>query len=329
VNDIERTREVQVMPSEGDDGLFTQSWFPICTSEELPVGSIFGQQFLGGRVVAFRGADGTARVMSAYCAHVGGDLSVGTVVGNSVVCRFHRWQYDSDGRVERTGAGDPPPSKACLFRFPTAERYGMVWAFNGKQALWELPALPYPEEGLLCSVRQPFGYDGDPWWFAANTFDFNHIEQLHGLSLGGKFPDEEIEWTQYHARYKLGMERWGDKDASWEFGTYGSNIFKGWGIFEGRWYAEIAGRSLPRPGRSEVYMSILTRRLENESEEQHRAFHARILQNELDLVAEDKPVLQTLRFQQGYLTKSDKALGKFLDYIRAYPRANPAQDFIR
>jgi hypothetical protein len=40
-------------------------------------------------------------------------------------------------------------------------------------------------------------------------------------------------------------------------------------------------------------------------------------------------VLQTLRFQQGYLTKSDKALGKFLDYIRAYPRANPAQDFIR
>jgi nitrite reductase/ring-hydroxylating ferredoxin subunit len=329
MNDTDPTRDIQPMPSEGDQGLFTQSWFPICTSDELAPSSIVGQEFLGGRVIAVRGTDGIARVMSAYCAHVGADLSVGSVEGNSVVCRFHRWQYDSEGRVERIAAGDPPPKKACLFRFPTVERFGIVWAFNGKKALWDMPSFPYPETELLCSVRQPCGYDGDPWWFAANTFDFNHVEQLHGLKFGGKFPDEEIEWAQYHAQYRINLERWGDKDAYYEFGTYGSNIFRGCGIFEGRWYGEVAGRSLPRPGYSDVYLAIVTRRLDNESEEAHQAFHQRILQLELDLVAEDKPVLQNLRFQQGYLTKSDKALGKFLDYIRGYPRANPARDFLR
>ena len=322
-------REVSPMPAEGEGGLFTQSWFPICQSRELAAGAILGREFLGGRVIAFRGEDGVARVMSAYCAHVGADLSIGKVSGNSVICRFHRWQYDGEGCVERVAAGDPAPQRARLFRFPTRERYGLVWAFNGEEPLWELPNLPYREETLLCTVSHPFGFDGDPWWFAANTFDFNHIEQLHGLDLQGKFPDEDIEWTPYHAKYKVNLERWDDRNASYEFGTYGSNVFVGHGIFEGRWYAEVGARSLPRPGRSEVLLSILTKAVDGESEESHRAFHKRMVDLEISLAMEDKPVLETLHFQQGYLTRSDKALGKFLDYIRAYPRANPAREFIR
>ena len=45
------------IPREGQDGLFTQSWFPICMSSEIPVGVVKGYGFLDGRVVVYRGEE--------------------------------------------------------------------------------------------------------------------------------------------------------------------------------------------------------------------------------------------------------------------------------
>jgi len=97
------------LPREGEDGLFSQSWFPICLSTDVAPGQVRGYQFLDGRVVVVRGEDGRARVMSAYCPHLGADLSLGTVAGSTVRCAFHHWRYDDAGRCIATGPGDPPP----------------------------------------------------------------------------------------------------------------------------------------------------------------------------------------------------------------------------
>src|SRR5688500_16086181 len=85
------------VPAEGEKRVFTQSWFPICMSSELPPGAVKGVSFLGGRVVAFRGEDGKASVVSAYCPHLGADLSVGSVAGNSLRCAYHQWEFDKGG----------------------------------------------------------------------------------------------------------------------------------------------------------------------------------------------------------------------------------------
>jgi len=46
------------------------------------------------------------------------------------------------------------------------------------------------------------------------------------------------------------------------------------------------------------------------------------------IVSEDIPIMQTIHFRPGTLTKSDKALGKFLQYVRNFPRAHPSAEFI-
>lgn len=74
----------QQVPFEGENGLYTQSWFPICLSSDIPAGTVKGFPFLGGRVVAFRDESGVAQVTSAYCAHLGADLSLGKVVGSQI-----------------------------------------------------------------------------------------------------------------------------------------------------------------------------------------------------------------------------------------------------
>ena len=45
-------------------------------------------------------------------------------------------------------------------------------------------------------------------------------------------------------------------------------------------------------------------------------------------VGEDKDILNTIHYRQGLLTASDKSLGRFLVYLRKFPRAHPSAGFI-
>src|SRR3546814_10912158 len=70
------------------------------------------------RIVIYRGEDGAVRAMSAYCKHMGADLSVGgEVVGNNIRCPFHHWAYGDGGQCRHIPAGDEIPKRATLFHF--------------------------------------------------------------------------------------------------------------------------------------------------------------------------------------------------------------------
>jgi hypothetical protein len=47
------------------------------------------------------------------------------------------------------------------------------------------------------------------------------------------------------------------------------------------------------------------------------------------ILADDGPVLKHAHFRPGQLTKTDRGLAKFLDYLRSYPRAHPSFDYLR
>ena len=101
------------VPAEGEGGLFSEGWYPVCLSGEVGVGKVVGRPFLDGRVIVYRGGDGVVRVNSAYCMHVGADLSVGKVIDNGIQCPFHGWGYDGAGRCVQTGAPSPGPLKSA------------------------------------------------------------------------------------------------------------------------------------------------------------------------------------------------------------------------
>jgi phenylpropionate dioxygenase-like ring-hydroxylating dioxygenase large terminal subunit len=96
--------------------LYEQNWYAVAMSDEVAAGASIGADYLDGRVVVWRGEDGVARVMNAWCAHLGADLSVGQVVGNDIRCAFHHWQYGDDGVCTRIPAGDKIPPKARVTR---------------------------------------------------------------------------------------------------------------------------------------------------------------------------------------------------------------------
>jgi phenylpropionate dioxygenase-like ring-hydroxylating dioxygenase large terminal subunit len=162
---------------------FHQSWFPLALASELGSGQVMGRDFLGTRVILYRDATGRALVQSAFCPHLGADLSVGQVVDGQIRCAYHHWRFDCAGRCVDIPAGDKIPPGARISTYPSAEAWGLIWAFNGEAPRFPVPRIPGAEERELVYETHFRGTRAtDPWVAVSNGVDFQHLRTLHGLS---------------------------------------------------------------------------------------------------------------------------------------------------
>jgi phenylpropionate dioxygenase-like ring-hydroxylating dioxygenase large terminal subunit len=96
-------------------------------------------------------------VQSAWCPHIGADLSVGQVLDGRLRCAYHHWSFDRTGACAHIPSGDKIPDGARIFTYPAEERWGLVWVFNGQRADFPLPRIPDAEpetiEQLTASDR--------------------------------------------------------------------------------------------------------------------------------------------------------------------------------
>jgi nitrite reductase/ring-hydroxylating ferredoxin subunit len=325
-----RPRPTLAVPHEGDDGMFSQSWFPLCRSEDLAVGQVIGRPFLGGKVAIYRGEDGVARVMSAYCIHMGTDLSFGKVVENRLQCPFHHWEFADGGRCERTKIGAPPPKGAGIFHFPTVEKLGCIWAFNGEEALWELPDLKHPERDCDMRWRPCTIVSPDPYMLTSNALDWQHFGILHNFHSDSSMTEEDVRWSKYGCDFDFIGKHWLGEKVHYNIRLLGTNIYLQQGTMNGKWYALMFAGSLPEAGRSETFMNLWLPKPATDAEatENHYRFE-NLLDIELRFVVEDEVVLNNIHFQPGYLIKEDKAYGMYLRFLRDYPRGNPAMHYLK
>ncbi len=319
-------RRKHPVPAEGDDGLYSVTWYPICLSSELGPESVVGRPFLGGRVVAFRGRDGIAQVTSAYCPHLGADLGLGAVVDGHLRCAFHHFEFATDGRCVRTGCGDPPPSAARLFAFATRERYGIVWAFNGIEADWELPELDPPVDGWATVNFPPTELAADPWSIISNTTDFQHFRFVHGFDT----TRDSFEWFDNVVSMELKArlpDHQNGSEVHYRVRHHGTNLSLISGTVDRHELRILIAFAIPCPGVSEVFTMLATRPGDGPVDVPSAA---------LDQIAdvfgvmggEDNPLLESAHFMPGTLTPHDRQLARFLQFVRRFPRANPAADFI-
>jgi nitrite reductase/ring-hydroxylating ferredoxin subunit len=141
---------------------------------------------LGRQLVAFRTEGGRVAVMDGRCAHLGADLGGGRVVGESIQCPYHNWEYGSDGRCARIPGLCAVPRFARLAAYPTIERYGYVFFFNGPEPLFPLPFF-FDERPEDLTAGVPFRFAAGCTWymFAAHAFDVQHFASVHDRELVG------------------------------------------------------------------------------------------------------------------------------------------------
>lgn len=315
-----------VLP-EGADGLFSQSWFPICLASDVAKGKVKGFDFLDGRVVIWRGEDGEAQVTSAFCPHMGASLEAGNIVGNRIRCSFHHWEYASNGACEKTAIGDVPPKAACLFVFPSIEKYGLVWAFSGEEPLYELPTFSYPHDRILMkTIDLPDTMPVDPWMQYANTPDIQHIKTLHRVTFDAE-PEGKIEWGAFDMQHNFeGQDDTGSRVA-WRVGVFGPALYYQSSDLEGRWFGFLVPMGLVRPGVTRIFMVLAVRKTDDAKVD--RDFLEHCLLTEIGIVGEDTHIMTSMKFRPETLTKPDRVLGQYFDFLRNDPRAHPSAAFIK
>ena len=295
---------------------FHQSWFPLVLARELPRGELLGRDFLGTRVVLYRDGAGRAVVQSAFCPHLGADLSVGQLVDGQVRCAYHHWRFDCAGRCVDIPSGDKIPPAARIWTYPSAEAWGLVWAFNGTTPLFPVPRIPGAEEHELAFESHFRGVRAlDPWVAVSNGVDFQHLRALHGLARAPA-PDA-ISVDSYRIEYRVESPEALQHGLITGVNTFSQRLRIGdeemFMLFSG---APIAhGKSMGfyvygvRPAGDDA--AGVPARLQ-----MLRQFVERLL-------AEDAPVLDTIRFRTGTLVASDRHLSRFFKYVRTFPRAVP------
>jgi phenylpropionate dioxygenase-like ring-hydroxylating dioxygenase large terminal subunit len=304
---------------------FHQSWYAIARCGEVGAGEVIGRDFLDGRAIVYRGETGEAVVMNAYCRHLGADLSMGKVVGNDIQCAFHHWQYGPDGGCTKIPASEKIPKAARMFKYPTAEKWGLIWAFNGTSPLFDVPEfVDFAEADLdVRTAADAFDLPVEPWVPFTNSMDFQHLRVLHGLKI--ECDPDAIEVGDYRIQYDVRFEDPNLGIFDQRIRVTGTNTIALAGRLNGMAILSMASGTPTPDGHTHGWSVTATPRSEgNDAEREQRlqigeAFFRRLIQ-------EDEPILKTIRFHDGLLIDADRALARFLQYVRRFPTARPAAD---
>lgn len=304
------------------DGTYLRNWNPLMLAEDLPEGKIVGVNFLGTRVIVCRGPDGKPVVQSAYCPHVGADLSEGCLIDGAVRCAYHHWRFGLTGDCVEIPGEELIPSAVRIHPYPAAERWGLIWAFNGKEATFGLPEFPNLSEDEVYYKAHHRGLRPlEGWISSSNLVDFQHLKTVHNIPdpnpVSVDFGDDVVvvrqesnvriadtqlfgcTWLAAHLQLAGGIER----------------------LF-------MAGSSQVAPGWSDAYFVVAMRK--SQADEMGQEAADAELEKRVDyilkLYAEDEPILMSLRFrgfQKSTLIRGDKYFGQFLQYVEKYPRSAP------
>ncbi|XP_075989641.1 cholesterol 7-desaturase nvd [Anticarsia gemmatalis] len=174
---------------------YPNGWFAVAESRELKVGGVQAVDALGQNLCVYRGEDGIARVVDAYCPHLGANLGVGGAVsGDCIECPFHKWRFGADGACVSVPGSEHAPKGVSIKHWRTVEVDGAVWIWHDaeqREPLWDISDAP---------ELNTFGYRGRNEYTVSahiqeipeNGADVAHLNAVHSpsllTSLGEKFP---------------------------------------------------------------------------------------------------------------------------------------------
>lgn len=180
--------ETQVQRLAGPPNEFPIGWFQIAWAAELGAEDVIPLRYFAKDLVLFRSESGAATVLDGHCGHMGAHLGHGgKVVGETIKCPFHGWQWGTDGRCAHIPYGDRRTIRASIRSWPVREVGSIIYIWHhptGEAPTWEPPTLEEETSGRFYPVYpQATVFERDvrfwPQLMAENQADAAHIAYVH------------------------------------------------------------------------------------------------------------------------------------------------------
>jgi 3-ketosteroid 9alpha-monooxygenase subunit A len=164
---------------------FARGWHCLGLADRFRDGKPHSIQAFGQKLVVFQSGDGKLNVLDAYCRHMGGDLSQGTVKGDEIACPFHDWRWGGDGRCKQIPYARRVPLRARTAAWPTLDQDGMLFVWNDPEGN------PPREEEALPRIEGALDDEWTDWlWYETvvgtnvrevidNNADMAHFFYVH------------------------------------------------------------------------------------------------------------------------------------------------------
>ena len=175
-----------IISSDKAPHFYPRGWFVICASQNLAVAEVKPLKYFGKDWVLFRGQDGTAVLLDAYCPHLGAHLGIGgIVVDNSIQCPFHAWRFGAQGQCVDIPYAKHKPAKAFTQSYPLCERNGVIFMWHdsdGGTPEYDVPQLteyghaewqPWTIEGIDIKTQSREVME--------NVADVAHFKYVHNM----------------------------------------------------------------------------------------------------------------------------------------------------
>ncbi|WP_101048840.1 aromatic ring-hydroxylating dioxygenase subunit alpha [Macromonas nakdongensis] len=117
----------------GQGPFLRQAWYAAASSDEVGAG-LLARTLLNEPVLLYRLESGEPVALLDRCAHRFAPLSLGRRCGDEVVCPYHGMRYGPDGVCTQVPGQATVPARARVHRYPTLERYGLVFVWMGDPA---------------------------------------------------------------------------------------------------------------------------------------------------------------------------------------------------
>jgi 3-ketosteroid 9alpha-monooxygenase subunit A len=137
--------------------------------------------YFGTKLAAYRGTDGQVHILDGYCPHMGADMTLGCVEGNSLRCPFHSWRWGADGVCDDIPYAKRIPPRAVIKSWPTMEENQLLFVWND------------PENNPPITEQRPpridacFSEDWSPWTIEMFTIHTNCRELVDNMADLGHF----------------------------------------------------------------------------------------------------------------------------------------------
>jgi 3-ketosteroid 9alpha-monooxygenase subunit A len=187
MNDREAVRTIDVGEPPAR---FARGWHCLGLADAYRDSRPHALEAFGTKLVVFADSDGKLHVLDAYCRHMGGDLSRGTVKGDTVACPFHDWRWGGNGRCAQVPYAGRVPPRARTRSWPTLEQNRQLFVWNDPQGH------PPPADVTIPRIEGAFSPEWSDWTWNSIRIDGancrevvdNVVDMAHFFYIHFAFP---------------------------------------------------------------------------------------------------------------------------------------------